>query len=297
MSLDDFIIACFCLIDDALPTILKGKRLRSRGPEPKLADSEVITMEVVGTYLGIAQDKALYEYFQRHYAHFFPELSHIHRTTFVRQASNLWVLKERLWCLIRDSWLFYDEAVAILDSVPIPVCRFARATWCRRFRGMARYGKDHSIRQTFYGFRLHARVCWPGVITHLFLAPANEQDYEIAPLLTDGTLGIALGDRNYWLPRIQQEIRAQGVVLLAPYRFASSPKSKGTQSRVLGRVRYRIDTIFGQLTDRCHLKRVWARDLWHLSNRVLRMVLMHTLSLWFNQQHAAPLLQLERVVA
>jgi hypothetical protein len=29
----------------------------------------------------------------------------------------------------------------------------------------------------------------------------------------------------------------------------------------------------------------------------LRMVLMHTLGLWFNQQNAAPLLQLERVVA
>jgi hypothetical protein len=142
--------------------------------------------------------------------------------------------------------------------VPVPVCQFAWATWCWRFRGIAIYGKDHSIRQTFYGFRLHARICWPGVLTHLFLAPANEQDYEIAPLLTEGTCGLALGDRNYWLPRIQQEIRAQGVVLLAPFRRASSPKSKATESAVQGRVRSRIDTVFGQLTDRCHLKRVGA---------------------------------------
>jgi hypothetical protein len=88
-------------------------------------------------------------------------------------------------------------------------------------------------------------------------------------------------------------VRAKGVVLLAPFRRASSPKSKATESSVLGRVRYRIDTVFGQLTDRCNLKRVWTRDLWHLRNRLLRMILMHTLGLWFNQQNAAPLLQLE----
>jgi hypothetical protein len=30
---------------------------------------------------------------------------------------------------------------------------------------------------------------------------------------------------------------------------------------LLSRVRYRIDTVFGQLVDRCAVKRVWARDL------------------------------------
>ncbi len=109
MNLDDFIIACFCLIDDLLPSILKGKRLRARGPMPKLADSEVLTMEVVGTYLGISQDKALYDYFRRHYAHFFPAMEHLHRTTFVRQAANLWAVKERLWCYLRDEVISYDQ--------------------------------------------------------------------------------------------------------------------------------------------------------------------------------------------
>lgn len=49
MNLDDFIITCFCLIDELLPTVTKGKRLRERGPMPKLAVSLVITMEVVAT--------------------------------------------------------------------------------------------------------------------------------------------------------------------------------------------------------------------------------------------------------
>jgi hypothetical protein len=30
MSLDDFIITCFCLIDEMLPRVTKGKSLRER---------------------------------------------------------------------------------------------------------------------------------------------------------------------------------------------------------------------------------------------------------------------------
>lgn len=297
MNLDDFIIACFCLIDDQLPKALKGTPVRTRGPAPQLADSEVLTMEVVGTYLGINQDSQLYDYFRRHYAHFFPAMSRLHRTTFVRQAANLWAVKERLWCWLRDELISYDPTVAILDSMPVPVCRFGRAGFSKQFREMASYGKDHNDKQTFFGFRLHLRVCWPGLITRMFLAPANEADGEIAPLLTIGTWGLALGDRNYWVPLIQEDLRRQGVILLAPYRQASSPKAAAYQSPVLGRVRYLVDTVFGQLTDRCGIKRVWVHDVWHLRNRVLRAVLMHTLGFFFNQQDQAPLLQFDRLVA
>lgn len=296
MNLDDYIITCYVLIDELMPAATKGKRLRERGPMPKLADSEVITMELVGTYLGFSQDQKVFDYFRRHYAHFFPEMARIDRSTFVRQAANLWAVKERLWCLIRDSLLLYDPTVAIVDSMPLPVCQFARAYRCHRFDDSASFGKDHTCRQTFYGFRLHLRLCWPGVITQMYLAPANEHEGEIVWDLIAGTNGLLLGDRNYWLPTLQAALRKVGVVLLAPFRTASSQPAH-SWSPVLGRVRYRIDTVFGQLTDRCGAKRIWARDLWHLRNRLLRMVLMHTICVLFNLQEQAPPLQLDRLVA
>lgn len=110
MNLDGCIITCFCTIDELLPIITQGKHLRERRPGPKPADSEVITMELVATY------------FRRHYAHFFPAMAQVDRTTFVRQTANLWRVKERLWCVIRDSLLLYDPTLAIVDSMPIPVC-------------------------------------------------------------------------------------------------------------------------------------------------------------------------------
>jgi hypothetical protein len=97
MDLDVVIIAVYCLVDDAIPQVLKGHRLRRRGPEPILADSEVVTMGVVREDLGLVQDSALFAYFRRHYAQFFPVLRSLHRTAVVRQAPNLWRLKELIW--------------------------------------------------------------------------------------------------------------------------------------------------------------------------------------------------------
>ena len=87
-----FMTAVYCIVDEWL----KGQRLRQRGPQPELSDSEVLTIEIVGEFLGLDTDKGLYTYFRRHYTDWFPALQHIHRTTFVRQATNLWVVKAHL---------------------------------------------------------------------------------------------------------------------------------------------------------------------------------------------------------
>jgi hypothetical protein len=163
----------FYLIDDSLK--LQLGHLRQRGPQPRLTDSELLTIELVGQYLGLCQDRAIFRYFSRHISHFFPTLPSLHRTTLLRQSANLWKVKEVLWQkLIEQSDC--DTSFAIVDSFPVAVCKFARAPRSKNFRGFAAFGKDHTIKQTFYGFRFHARVCWPGVITRLMIAPANESD-------------------------------------------------------------------------------------------------------------------------
>ena len=66
MDLSTFIVAVFCLIDDRLKDL---GRLRARGPAPTLCDSEVLTIEVVGEFLGLDEDTEIFAYFRRHYAH------------------------------------------------------------------------------------------------------------------------------------------------------------------------------------------------------------------------------------
>ena len=280
MDLDEFIVEAFCTVDDALKALPAGRLGRQRGPAPTLADSEVLTLEVVGEFLGLDQDTAIYRYFRRHYGHFFPALQRVHRTTFVRQAANLWATKEWLWQAVLDQ-VPHDPVFALVDSFPLPVCQFARARRCRRFRGEASFGKDFVLRQTFYGFRLHVRLCWPGVISRFGLAPANIWEPAVVPALVEGTCGLVLGDRNYDAPRIADELARQGVQLLAPPRHKSRDPHP-SWNLVLSHLRYRIDTVFGQLTERYHAKRIWARDAWHLWSRLLRKVLSHTLAVLLN---------------
>lgn len=294
MDLDDFIITVFCVVDEAIPQVLDGQRLRQRGPAPTLCDSEVVTMEIVGEYLGLEQEKALFAYFRRHYAHFFPALRQIHRTTFVRQTANLWRLKERLWQRLLAETP-HDATFAIVDSFPLPVCQFARAHRCRRFRGEAAFGKDTLVRQTFYGLRMHVRLEWPGLITRFCVAAANVHELAVVPALAEQTTGALIGDRNYWSPTTTAAWQPHGVNLLAPYRSAKRDAHPRWSAR-LSRVRYRIDTVFGQLVDRCAVKRVWARDMWHLCSRLLRKVLMHTLVILLNIDLGNPPLQFARTV-
>lgn len=94
MDVTTFTITVFCLIDDWLAS--QSRPLRRRGPAPTLADSEVLTIECVGEFLGIDTDNGLYQYFRRHWADWFPALRRVHRTTFLRQAANLWAVKHRL---------------------------------------------------------------------------------------------------------------------------------------------------------------------------------------------------------
>jgi len=72
-------------------------------------------------------------------------------------------------------------------------------------------------------------------------------------------------------------------------------KNKG-KKWAYSNVRYRIDTVFGQLTDRFHIKRVWAKDLWHLTGRIYRKVLAHTLVLILNMKQGNPPLQFDRLL-
>ena len=51
MPEEEFIINVFCLIDDLFQQLFPNA-LRTRGYEPKLSDSEVITIEIVGEWLG-----------------------------------------------------------------------------------------------------------------------------------------------------------------------------------------------------------------------------------------------------
>ena len=205
VDINDFFITTFCMIDDTSKELLGDRRLRRRGPMPTLADSEVVTMEVVGEYLSLDQDKAIFDCFRRYYTHLFPAVGTLHRTTFVRQAGNLCAVKEMIWQHMPKQ-AEYDPSLKLVDSFPLPACQFAWAYRCRRFTEQSDFGHDTLLRQTFYGFRVHALVSWPGVIVSFAVVPASVDETAVVPDLVGGRQGTILGDRNYWSPKLKAEL-------------------------------------------------------------------------------------------
>ena len=297
MDLDDLIIQVFYWVDEAVTAVVAeqpGGRLRQRGFRPALGDSEVVTMEVVGAYLGLSEEAALFDYFRRHYRHFFPGLLKVRRTSFVRQMANLWKLKEAVWQHLLEQKASLPPYV-IADSVPVPVCRFARAPRCKRFRGQADYGHDWVDRNTFYGFRLHALVDPSGLIRSAYLTPAGVDEKDALEDLTEGKVGRVLGDRNYWSPWRMDYWRENGVKVIAPFKHKSrDPHPRW--SAFLGGLRRRVETVFGQFTERYDLKHIRAKDTWHLMSRLLRSFLSHTLMSLINRQLGHPPLQLAQLL-
>jgi hypothetical protein len=294
MTPQDLLLEVFCLVDDELQALNLG-RLRSRGPHPTLSDSEVITIELVGEFWKLGTDQDIFRHFRCYHLAEFPALARVHRTTFVRQAANLWHIKQLLHQRLAPR-LAGHNPLWLVDSLPVDACEFARATFCERFAGQADYGYCHLRKRTFYGFRLHLRVSSDGVILSYQLAPARASEKAVLLELGLPTGSVGIGDRNYWSPELRERLAAGGVTLLAPYFHKSQdPDPKG--SRQLGVVRYRIETTNGQLAERYGIKRTWAKDLWHLCHRIIRKILSHTALALINFLGGHQPMQLDRLAA
>jgi len=294
MTPQDLLLEVFCLVDDELQALNPG-RLRQRGPAPTLSDSEVLTIELVGEFWKLGTDQDLFRHFRRYHAAEFPALARVHRTTFTRQAANLWRLKQLLQQRLAEK-LCGSDPVWLVDSLPIDACQFARATFCRRFAGEADYGYCHLRKRTFYGFRLHLRVSRDGVILGYQLAPARANDKAVLPELGLPVGSVGIGDRNYWSPELRERLAAGGVTLLAPY-YHKSKDPDPKRSRRLSAVRYRVETSNGQLAERYGIKRTWAKDLWHLCHRLIRKILSHTALALINFRAGHSPMQLDKLAA
>lgn len=293
MNITDFITTTFVIVDDFCIKFAQPRQLRTRGFLPKLSDSEVITMEIVGEYLGFYKDKDIYKYFKRHWSNLFPKLPE--RSNFVRQCANLWSVKHMFFkYLIQEQ----DKTLQILDSMPIEVCKFVRARRAKLFKDSANYGKWFG--QTFFGYRLHLKINDNGVILKFILAQANQHDIGfVEPLLDMDRDCWALGDKAYRSYKLHEKLwEEQNIYFHTSLRRIDKKTSilpKETIRRLTG-IRRLIETVNGQLEERFSMKKTFARDLWHLMNRVIRKIVSHCLCVLLNLKLNRDPLKLESLV-
>jgi len=294
MSIENFIINVFCVIDDELKKVLRSKKLRQRGRYPTLTDSEVITMEIVGEFLGKDCDKSIWEYFKSHWRHFFPEIPD--RSNFVRQAANLHMIKRMLQERLAIALGSLADSLHLIDGLPIPVCKFARAHFSKIFKGDAAYGYCATKKEHYYGFRGHLVISSIGVVTGATFTAANIDERDVCPELVEKIQGLLLGDKGYMRQELQKELSAKGLHLQTHLRDnMKDSRPKGFLKWMKG-TRRLIETVIGQLTERFHIEKVRAHDLWHKMSRFWRKLLAHTVCVKISMEKGNEPLQFERLI-
>ena len=295
LTLPDFIVVVYCLVADVFASVVGDQRLRRRGPSPLLTDSEVITMEIVGEFLGIDTDKGIWEYFHRHWQAWFPALGS--RSQFARQASDLWNVKQRIQQALARALGASTADLHILDGHPMPVAGRTRARSCKRFRGVATIGYCASKDQYYYGLHGHLLITENGLITAYTVTGATVDERDAAWDLLDDVMGKLLGDKGYLSAFFKSVLMEHSLQLETPVRKNMKEERSSAERHALLTIRRRIETVIGQLTDHFHIEKVWARDLWHLTSRIARKLLAHTIGFFLNRRFGREPLQFEGLIA
>jgi hypothetical protein len=282
MPVEDFIIITFCFVEEELKKIERGRNIRQRGFQPKLSDAEVITMEIIGEYLGIDCDKWIWQYFMRHWLSWFPNLGS--RENFVRQATNLWYYKQQMQKNLSDLIGGRTDNIHMIDGFPVPVCRYKRARRCKRFKGEATFGYCASKSEHYYGFHGHLLVSFDGIISHFSLTRTTVDEREAMLDMTEHIHGLLIGDKGY-ISQEKKEYLFQNkrIDLQTPLRDnMKETRDLGSVKRLMD-VRRKIETVIGQLSEQFKIEKVRAKDLWHLMHRMIRKLLSHTMGVLINK--------------
>ena len=187
--------------------------------------------------------------------------------------------------------------IRIVDGCPLPLCVLTRARRCRLFAGEADYGYCAAKKQPYYGFHGHLMITVAGVITAWTVTPASGDEREALWDLTEGVQGWVIGDKGSISAFLHAALTPAGIDLQTPLRANRTDPRPPWVVQQLIRTRRRVETVIGQLTEPFHFEKIRARDVWHLTSRMARKILAHTLGIFMNRPLGRSDLQFERLIA
>lgn len=286
MERDTFIIMVYCLVVREMNILRKSYQIRRGGFAPALSDEEVITIEICGEFFKYSTDKDLFNYFKAHYQDWFPNLKD--RTSFVRQAANLWQFKALIQQQIvrQANQLFAD--LQVIDTLPLPVCQWVRGIRDKCFPAEADYGYCAAKDLHYYGFKLGLRVSRIGMITSAVLLPARPHDVNFTEELVGGFGKTILGDKGFLDPWREELLKNRyGTNLIVPKRKNMKEQLAPVdqiKAKVCQRIRKVVETVGSHLTERLSINKIRVHDLWHFQSRLMRKILTHTVAVFLNLQ-------------
>jgi hypothetical protein len=234
---DDFIVTAFVVLDKTMQALGHRDDVRAQA-----SDAEVLTVAVVAA-----------RYFQNHLAR---ALAMMQLGRYLSGPLSVSRFNRRLHRLA--DWLglavetlgalFATGDAFLIDSMPVPVCKRARARRCRKVRGADFCGYCAAKREKFFGWRLHL-VCTPaGVPVAFDLLPGGLHDLTPVHELTAGlpTGAACYADKAYNAAGDEATILVEAQVRLVPIRRDNMRPNAWADKLALRAFRKRIETLYSQ---------------------------------------------------
>lgn len=254
------------------------------GRNPKFSDVNLITLSLSAEFLSMDSENRLFDLIRK--SPFFQSMGLIDRTSYHRRRKLLYPTFNKVLESV-SSKIAPDEDAFIVDSIPVEICRFARAKRAKickeHFETSPEFGYCAAQRTTFFGYKLHALCGINGVFRNIDLSKGNIADIhylqDIRQYLSHCKI---LGDKAYLSAEIQQDLfETQHIQLYTPNR-SNQPDYK-KYPVIFRKLRKRIETLFSQLCDQFMLKRNYAKSFIGVATRVISKIVSLTVAQYFNK--------------
>jgi hypothetical protein len=298
LNLEDFITSVYYLVDNLYSQI--SYKVFRPGDKPSFSDSEIITLNLVGQMVHDSEN-GWYRFVKKNYLRLFPQL--LERSRYHRRCKDSQQMTELIRKIMINRMGFDKHEYHLMDSIPVPVCVYARASRNLRFSedfGIDNddlYGYCASKEEKIYGFKLHVLETVQGVPVHSVLAPASEQDVVLAPELLESyrpNLRVG-GDKGYvgLDKRLENDWDFQ---LIIAKRRNQKEQNTVEEKFFLKKFRRIIETSYSQLAGQFHLQFTRGRSKWGLQNRIIAKLTAFTLAIYLNFLAEEPLLEIKGLV-
>lgn len=233
---------------------------RRNADKMKLGDITVITLAIGQLIMGIKSERKWYEFCKTNFCDIIENFCD--RSRYNRIKNNLCGVIRLLFDEITKE--FAQPEYAVIDSVPVPVCKLVRAKRLKLFKCEgATYGYCAAKKEHYFGYKLHLVCNLDGVPIDFLLTPANVDDRAAALQIAEHCRAVRLlGDKGYVGRAFYDEMLRMGISFYPLYRKnMKNPPYHKAFFPCFRRYRKRIETAFSSLSVQYYLQNVTQKML------------------------------------
>lgn len=287
------------IVKQSLNTIIdESGNLHKKGKKAHFSDLEVISLAITSEALSITSENLLFKKIKSDYHEQFPNI--IDRSQFNRRRRHLKPLIQKVQTSIA-SQLTFGEDTFIIDSMPVPICKIARAKGLKICKETVEtspeFGYCAAQKTYYYGFKFHGVCSLNGIFTDFDLSKANIHDiHYLKDVKGNYPNCLMLGDKGYLNSPYQLELfRDYRLTVKTPMR--ENQIDYRPQPKVFRKARKRIETLYSQLHDQFQIGANYAKSFQGIAVRILTKITAITVLQLVNKLNNRPLNHIKHALA